>query len=258
MSLFTEANVRVLIADYIGIDAAMKINAIGANFSIAGVQPNGFSAPQHVLAMVDVPGKYAGQQFSFSLELRNQDAGTVVSLPGPQGAESQALRVQQLVLAEQQRPQGMYVPDTFPCRAQIALAMEGGFPSSSGRATRGRSRSKVRRGPAGSPSSTSPTPPCPSSEDRRTVHPQTYRRSTRTLWSSAFASKCPRLPEQVGVRGRAWAWSVEAGVPRLDDHRADLDVDRVDTGGTWSGQESDLVTVDGGGVVAASGGRPTV
>lgn len=72
MSISEDAVVHVLVADHIALDAAGKVTALGAYFSIAGVDPEaGVSAPQHVVVIVDVPSRYRGQDFAVSIELRD-------------------------------------------------------------------------------------------------------------------------------------------------------------------------------------------
>lgn len=122
----------MLLADYIGVDAAGKVNAIGAGFVITGLQPTGTTAPQHVAVLVDVPARYAGQEFPLSLELRDADLDTVVQLPGPAG-QLDAMRIQQLVKGERPVVPGAYLPDDLPVRIQLTLGFTNGLPLTPGR-----------------------------------------------------------------------------------------------------------------------------
>lgn len=117
----------VLVADHIGVDAGGKLNALGAALTLTGVQPNGFTPPQSVAAVIDVPSRHAGAEFAVLLELRNETADTVVQLPGPSG-KPEALRIQQLVQAKRPQVQGAYVPESMFCRVQVMLNFANGLP----------------------------------------------------------------------------------------------------------------------------------
>lgn len=126
MGVFQDAQAVVLLADYIAVDAAGKINALGAGFMMTSVQPEGLSAPQSVAAIINVPAKYSGQQFAISLELRDLTTGQVAQFPG-QGGRAEALRIQQLALAQRPMIQGVVVPDTVPCRHQMFVSFVNGL-----------------------------------------------------------------------------------------------------------------------------------
>lgn len=127
MSIFTDASCIVILADYIGIDAASKANILGGGFAISGLQQNGQTAPQYVAVFVDVPGKYRGEEFTLSLELHDDTAGGTVQMPGPSG-QVEALRVAQIVKAEAPNIPGIYLPDTMFSRVQTVLAFPNGIP----------------------------------------------------------------------------------------------------------------------------------
>jgi len=131
VSIHQDAHVVVFIADYIGVDAASKINAIGAGFAISGLQPTGMVAPQHIAVLVDVPSRYAGSEFAVSVELRNETIGGVVQLLGASGAP-EALRVQQMAKAEPPVIPGVYLPELMFCRVQMMLAFPNGLPLAPG------------------------------------------------------------------------------------------------------------------------------
>jgi hypothetical protein len=127
VGIFEDAHAFVLLADYIGVDAGGKINAIGAAFALTGVQQTGFTPPQYVAAIIDVPGKYAGQEFAASFELRDETAGTVVQMPGPSG-QLESLRIQQVAKAERPQIPGVYLPEVMFCRVHMVLAFPNGLP----------------------------------------------------------------------------------------------------------------------------------
>lgn len=128
MGLFEDSHAFVLIADYIAVDAAGKINALGVGFAIAPTAPGtGLLAPQSVAAVIDVPREYVGQDFSLSLELHDEDAGTIVQIPGQSG-QLEALRVQQVLRAERPSVPGLYLPESMFSRVQVTLGFPTGLP----------------------------------------------------------------------------------------------------------------------------------
>jgi hypothetical protein len=138
--LFDHARVVVLLADYIGIDAGGKVNAIGAGFTLTQLQPTGLSPSEgaagvtgamHLIALIDVPSKYAGHEFAVSLELRDDSADTAVKLPSPTGVP-EPLRIQQMVKAERPSLPGAYLPSDVPCRVQLSLGFPNGLPLTQG------------------------------------------------------------------------------------------------------------------------------
>lgn len=120
----------VLLADYIGIDAGGKVNALGAGFSMLYVQPTGLSAPLYMIVMVDVPAKYAGHQYAVSIELRNETTGQPVMLPTSPAGDLEPLRVQQVLTVQQgQAPPGFFVPvGSVPARHLLPIAFQDGLP----------------------------------------------------------------------------------------------------------------------------------
>lgn len=133
MGIFEDAHVAIILADYVGIDAGGKVNAIGAGFTLTGVQPHGLTAPMHVVALIDLPGKYSGREFAFSLELWDDDTQEVVQMPGPSG-QPDTMRIAQLVKGDRpQAPGLLYLPETMFVRVQVALAFVNGLPLAPGR-----------------------------------------------------------------------------------------------------------------------------
>lgn len=132
MSVLEDAAVNVLIADYIGVDAAGKINALGLGFAIAGLTGSGMSAAQHVAVIVDLPSKYRGTDLSLGISLYNDDSNTPVKIPGPNGPPDD-LRILQVVRPEAyQVPPGVYLPSDMPVRVQAAIGFPGGLPLTPG------------------------------------------------------------------------------------------------------------------------------
>lgn len=123
MSIHSEAHAVIFVADYIGIDAAGKINAIGAGFALTGVTPEGQTPPQHVAVLIDVPSRYDGDEFALSLELREESSDSVVQVAGPTG-QLEALRLQQVMQVNRPQISGAYLPTNLSCRVQATI----GFP----------------------------------------------------------------------------------------------------------------------------------
>lgn len=135
MTIYNEAHVVVLIADYIGIDSAGKINALGAGFGLAGVQPHGLTAAQYVIVLVDVPAKYAGQQVALTLELRDETTGQPVMLPTNPAGNLEPLRIQHVPQIPPVQVPGLYLPqDVVQSRVQMPVAFQDGLPLQPGHA----------------------------------------------------------------------------------------------------------------------------
>ena len=132
MGIFDEAHASLLLADYIGVDAAGKLNALGAGFAMSGIQPNGLTAPMYLAAVIVIPSKYAGQELSACLELRDEETGSAVQLTGPSG-QQEALRIQQVVKVDRPALPGLYIPERMPCRVQLNIGFQTGLPLAPGR-----------------------------------------------------------------------------------------------------------------------------
>lgn len=132
MPLSDDARVTIILADYLGIDAGGKLNALGAGFSLTGLQPNGMTAPQHIGVLVDLPARYAGQDCTVSVELRDVALASAVKLPGPSG-ESEAMRLQQIMKVDPMQLPGVYLPSDLPTRLQMVVAFQNGLPLALGR-----------------------------------------------------------------------------------------------------------------------------
>lgn len=135
MSLFDDAQVRVLLADYIGVDLGGKINAIGAGFSLAHLQPNGLTGPQHIIAIVDLPGRYGGQQFSLELELRDETSDEAFSVAAGPDGRTHPLRFANVVTAPVPAVPGVHLPlDQVTTQVHLPLAIIDGLPLTAGHA----------------------------------------------------------------------------------------------------------------------------
>lgn len=127
MAIAEDAQVVVLLADYIGVDAAGKLNALGAGFTVVG-HNGSTTAPLHVAAIIDVPAKYVGEDFALSLQLQDETSGRLVQVPGQSGV-LEALRVQQVVRVERPQSAGsVHLPPTMFARVQTVVGFPAGLP----------------------------------------------------------------------------------------------------------------------------------
>lgn len=170
MDLVDNARVTVLLADYVAVDSSGKLTAVGAAFTLTGLQPDGHTAPMHVAVLVDVPGEAVGHDFSLNIALRDED-GQPVLVPGQSGAP-EPLQVAQVMRAQVPAVPGMLVPSHVPGRVQVVLGFPQGLPLAQGRTYRwsveidGRSRpewSTAFHVPAPAPGPVFGGPPGPSS-----------------------------------------------------------------------------------------------
>jgi hypothetical protein len=127
MTLFDDVSAMVAIADYVAVDAGGKVSAIGLGFTVSGIQPTGLSAPQYVLAFVDAPAKYAGDETSLTLELRNLTDDEVVKAPGPSG-QLDAVRISNPARFERPVIPGIHLGADMPVRLQMTLGFPNGLP----------------------------------------------------------------------------------------------------------------------------------
>ncbi|RNL66222.1 hypothetical protein EFK50_00940 [Nocardioides marmoriginsengisoli] len=126
MSIFTDSRAVIFIADYASDEGNGKVGALGIGFRVVGMNPNGLSAPQTVVVMIDVPAKHIGQQFPISLELRRSDNDQIVKMIGPTGQQD-SLRVQQMVSASPNGLTGVYLPPDFGGRVQVVMQFPNGI-----------------------------------------------------------------------------------------------------------------------------------
>jgi hypothetical protein len=127
MTLFDDARVTLLVADYVGVDAGGKLNVLGLGFTISGLQPTGATAPQAVAALVDLPSRYVGQDFALSIDLRDDTTGEIVQVQRLDGGQD-ALRVQQNVTVQPIAVPGLQIPREMNARVQVNLGFPGGLP----------------------------------------------------------------------------------------------------------------------------------
>lgn len=132
MSIFTDAQVTILLADYAGADVSGKLNIVGGNVRFLGSQGTGASAPFCLAVQVDVPAKHAGTDYALAIEIVDVTVGRPVSLPGPDG-QLQPLRAQQVVSVEPvQVPPGFTRPDDAYISANVVMNFANGLPLTPG------------------------------------------------------------------------------------------------------------------------------
>ena len=125
--LSDSAQARVLLGDFASVDPAGKITVIGAGWTVTGVGQLGGTAPNAVMAFIDVPSKFYGDSCSVELALFD-DTGTPVNMPG-QGA----IRAAQIAKIERPSvPGAPSLPPDFPSRIQILMNFPVGLPLAAG------------------------------------------------------------------------------------------------------------------------------
>lgn len=131
MSAYDDARVAIFVADYGSDEGTGKINAIGVGFRVVGLSPEGLTAPQTVIVLVDIPAQYVNTEFPISLDLRRADTGELVQVIGPNGSPD-TLRVQQMVRVTPPNIQGAYLPPDFGGRVQMVAAFPMGLQLQAG------------------------------------------------------------------------------------------------------------------------------
>ena len=134
MAIRDDATVKLILADYISVDAGNKLNALGVGWTVSGVQANGFTVQQYLAVLVDVPSTYVGQEFALEIDLFDETAGSVAQVPGPLGASGslEAMRIGQLAKVEPPLAPGAYLPPTMFSRTQALLGFQSGLPLTPG------------------------------------------------------------------------------------------------------------------------------
>ncbi|MGL5828179.1 MAG: hypothetical protein ACRC0L_01260 [Angustibacter sp.] len=128
-SVADQIRVSLLIADFAAGDAAGKANIIGAGSPVIPVDPShGQTAPQSVLALLDVPPTLYEEEFVVTLALHD-GLGELVQVPAPAGG-THALRIANVVKAPVPTFQpGVYVPSrTVWGHTQVVLNFPTGLP----------------------------------------------------------------------------------------------------------------------------------
>lgn len=129
MTVFEDARVLIFCADYASTDASGKLNAIGAAFNLTQVNPQGgLTPPCYLVVVIDVPPQYLGTTFSVAVDLRRLDTNEVITVPGPAGSTSQALRIMQnMTCSQAAAPPGLQRPESLGSRHQLVLAFPTGL-----------------------------------------------------------------------------------------------------------------------------------
>jgi hypothetical protein len=128
------AIVRLLIADYVAIDAAGKLNVIGGSLSVLGQQdqgsgaPSGFTVPFGLVVSVAVQSTLYGSECALEVALEDSK-GEVVKLPGPAGQPQKMRIAQNSVFEEPRLPAVAGVPrGSLRARTNFVLMFNNGLP----------------------------------------------------------------------------------------------------------------------------------
>lgn len=130
MSIPTEAQIQIILADYAAADVAGKLNVIGGGLNFIGSGGAGTpSTPFTAVVLCWVPGKYAGQTFAFTVELHDVTIGQIVQLPSPQVGQFQPVRAQQAVtITPVQVAPGLAVPQDSLQAHNMVIQFANGLP----------------------------------------------------------------------------------------------------------------------------------
>lgn len=132
MSVFTDAQVTILLADYASVDTAGKLNIIGGTVRFIGQQAPNVSTPFTLVVLIDVPARHAGTDYALTIELQDVTTGRPVSLPGPDG-QLQPLRAQQVVtVAALQVAPNLVRPADGYTSANVIMNFSNGLPLPAG------------------------------------------------------------------------------------------------------------------------------
>lgn len=130
MTLISDAQVQILLADYLSLDAANKLNMIGGGLSYIGGQGGGQpSSPFAVSVTVTVPAaRYVGTTYALNVELHDVTVGRLLMVPTESG-QMTPLRAQQAVtVPPTQVAPGMAVPADALQGHQMVMQFAGGLP----------------------------------------------------------------------------------------------------------------------------------
>lgn len=122
----------MLLADFIAVDAAGKINVIGGGVTFTPMGPAGATPPLYLLVVVDVDRSVVGQDFPFCIQLRDLDSRELVSVPAGPNGEPEALRIQQLARIDPPMMGSSIVREPIPGRMQFVAAFPNGLPLAAG------------------------------------------------------------------------------------------------------------------------------
>jgi hypothetical protein len=133
MTVFQDADVAILMADYVATDAAGKLNAIGVGFNMMLPQPGGVTPPFGLAVTCNVPVRHVGTQYTLGVELHDATRGRIVQVPSDPMGGTQAVRAQQLVAVDTPvippgfaRPEGLWVQHIMSLMFPAGLPLEAG------------------------------------------------------------------------------------------------------------------------------------
>lgn len=129
MTLLTDAQVAITLADFANADAQGKINVVGAGIRLLGFDPNtGACPPFFLMVNIALPDRYGGTSFALTIELRDVTTGQHFQLPGPTGA-LEPLRAQQVVpVPHLQVPAQFGQPDDAVVSMNVIMGFPNGLP----------------------------------------------------------------------------------------------------------------------------------
>lgn len=121
------AKAVVFVADHAVADPpGNKINALGVAWQVTTLSPSGATPGQAVVAVIEVPQRFAGDEVALSLSLRDS-ADNVVALPQPPDGNPQPMRVAQVAVVDKPLLPGVATPKELKSRMQIVLGLPSGL-----------------------------------------------------------------------------------------------------------------------------------
>ena len=135
MTIAMDARAVFFVADDAVADETGGIQAVGVGRRVVRLGEDGQTPPLTLAALIDIPARYAGQDFVVAVELRSPETGEVVELPDINGAPG-PFRIEQVVRAETGNFEGRDLPADLGARVQFLLGVPAGVPLEAGRTYR--------------------------------------------------------------------------------------------------------------------------
>lgn len=129
MTIGHDARAVFLVADDAAADETGVVQAVGIGRRVVRSGENGQTPPLTLVALIDLPARYAGRDFAVAVELR--DIAGVVEVPDLNGAPG-PFRIEQTVRAEVGSLDGADLPQDLGARVQFLLGVPAGVPLAPG------------------------------------------------------------------------------------------------------------------------------
>lgn len=123
------AGASIILADFVNIDAAGKVNIVGGGIQFMGFDPNsGMTAPFSLYASITVSiPAFDSTQAEVEIMLIDAD-GHPVQVPGPEGSPNTMQFTQSVDFRHTLAPNVQPPPMGFPGSSNVVLNFPGGLP----------------------------------------------------------------------------------------------------------------------------------